>query len=127
MEHITFINAKCDELYLKFETSQKESKLIMEENKILKMYIQHLERTVTTLNQARNDLEQYGRRECIEISRIPAPGPGQSENVNAVVSEVGKLISVEVKREDISVCHRLPQFKGYKGKRKEPVIIVKNC
>jgi hypothetical protein len=97
----------------------------MEENKILKMSIQQLERSVTTLDQAHNNLEQYGRTECIEISGIPAPGPGQSENVNAVVSNVGKLIGVEVKREDISVCHRLPQLKGYKGKINEPLIIVK--
>lgn len=105
--------------------SQKESKLISEENKILKKSIQHLECTITSLEQAHNDLEQYGRRECIEISGIPAPGPGQCENINAVVGEVGKLIGVQLKQEDISVCHRLPQPKGYKGKRKEPRIIVK--
>ncbi|CAB4040341.1 Hypothetical predicted protein [Paramuricea clavata] len=99
VEHITFINAKYDELYLKLEASEKENKSIMEENKILKMSIQQLEHSVTTLDQAHNDLEQYGRRECIEISGIPAPGPGQSENVNAVVSNVGKLIGVDVKRE----------------------------
>ena len=75
------------------------------------MSVQQLERSVTTLDQTHNDLEQYGRRECIEISGIPAPGPGQSENVNAVVCNVGKLIGVDVKREDISVCHRLPQLK----------------
>lgn len=97
VEHITFLNAKYDELYLKLEASEKENKSIMEENKILKMSIQQLEHSVTTLDQAHNDLEQYGRRECIEISRIPAPGPGQSENVNAVVSNVGKLIGVDVK------------------------------
>ena len=125
MENITFLNAKYDELYLKYEASQKESKLISEENKILKKSIQHLERTTTSLEQAHNDLEQYGRRECIEISGIPAPGPGQSENLNAVVGEVGKLIGVQVKQEDISVCHRLPQPKGYKSKRNEPRIIVK--
>jgi regulator of replication initiation timing len=70
VEHITFINAKYDELYLKLEASEKENKSIMEENKILKMSIQQLERSVTTLDQA-HDLEQYGRRECIEISGIP--------------------------------------------------------
>ena len=32
---------------------------------------------------------------------------------------------MQVKQEDISVCHHLPQPKGYKGKRKEPCIIVK--
>ena len=85
VEHITFINAKYDELYLEFEASEKENKSIIEENKIFKMSIQN-----------HNDLEQYGRRECIEISGIPAPGPGKSENVNAVVSNVGKLIGVNV-------------------------------
>ena len=60
MENITFLNAKYDELYLKYEASQKESKLITEENKILKKSIQHLECTITSLEQAHNDLEQYG-------------------------------------------------------------------
>ena len=120
--NITFLNGKYDELFLKYEASQKEIKLISEENKILKKSTQHLERTITCLDQY--DLEQYGRRDCIEISGIPALGPEQIENLNAV-GGVGKLIGVQVKQEDISVCHRLPQPKGYKGKRKEPRIIVK--
>ncbi|CAB3990379.1 Hypothetical predicted protein [Paramuricea clavata] len=80
----------------------------MEENKILKMSIQQLERSVTTLDQAHNDLEQYGQGSVLRFAESLLPGPGQSENVNAVVSNVGKLIGVDVKREDISLCHRLP-------------------
>ena len=38
MENLTFLNAKYDELYLKYEALQKESKLISEEKKILKIY-----------------------------------------------------------------------------------------
>ena len=70
-------------------------------------------------------MEQYSRRECLEIHGIPQPQDPKSENTNDVVLRVGKLMGVNLSQEDISVSHRLPTSTKYKGKRSEPLIIVK--
>ena len=67
-----FVNAKYDELIQKVETLEAEKKLIANENTILKKSIWTVEGSLDSLARAHNDLEQYGRRECIEIKEIPA-------------------------------------------------------
>lgn len=52
-----------------------------------------------------NELEQYIRRECLEISGIPVD---QHEDTNSIVIKVGSLMGVIVEKSDISVSHRLP-------------------
>ena len=42
-----------------------------------------------------NDLKQYSRRECVEITGIPSPVWGE-ENVNDVVIKIGELMDVEM-------------------------------
>ena len=51
-----------------------------------------------------NNLEQYSRRECIEISGIPEV---KDENTDDIVIKVGFLIGLDLTRNDISVSHRL--------------------
>ena len=53
-----------------------------------------------------NNLEQYSRRECIEISGIPEV---KDENTDDIVIKVGSLIGLDLTRNDISVSHRLPK------------------
>ena len=53
-----------------------------------------------------DNLEQYGRRNNLEIEGVP---PNSNENVDEIVVEVAKLIGVEIKQDDISVAHRLPE------------------
>ena len=75
------------------------------------------------LNQSLDDLEQYSRKDCIEIRGIPAATAGQPENTNEIVVELGKCMGLEIEKEDISVSHRPPIRK----KGKFPAIIVKSC
>ena len=72
-----------------------------------------------------NDLEQYSCRECLEIQGIPASENSVKESTNDIVCKVGNLMGVEIAPEDISVSHRLPINKRYKGKRSTQAIIVK--
>ena len=113
MEHVKFVNAKYDELIQKVETLEAEKKLIANDNKIVKKSIRTVEGSLDSLAQVHNDLEQYGRHECIEIKGIPAPTQDDHENTNNIVVKVGALIGVEVSNEDISVCHRLPHNKDH--------------
>lgn len=53
-----------------------------------------------------NNLEQYSRRECVEISGIPEV---KEENTDNIVIKVGSLIGLDITKDDISVSHRLPK------------------
>ena len=76
------------------------------------------------MKEALNDMEQYSRRECLEIKSIPIHKDGK-ENTNEIIAKIGGLMGVNVDQRDISVSHRLPVSKVYNGKEKEPSIIVK--
>jgi hypothetical protein len=67
-------------------------------------------------------MEQYSRRECLEIKGIPVT---KDENTDELVTKVCELMGLSIKEEDISVSHRLPISNKYKGKRTESTIIVK--
>ena len=68
-------------------------------------------------------IEPYGRRQNLEIVGIPYV---EGENTNEIVTEVAKLIEVDVKPEDISTSHRLPvRSSPDNSTRKPPAIIVR--
>ena len=50
-------------------------------------------------------LEQYGRRQNLEIVGVPVK---DNENTNAIVMEVARLMNVKVEPHHISISHRLP-------------------
>ena len=53
-----------------------------------------------------NNLEQYSRRECVEISGIPET---EDENTKEIAIKVGSLIGVHITESDLSVSHLLPK------------------
>ena len=110
METAKFINAKYDDL--------------VKEQKALKLALHTIEAKFYSLAKAHDDLEQYGRRECVEIRGIPVPSDPKSEDTNAVVKSVGDLMGISVTDNDISVSHRMPQSKRYKGKQRGPPAII---
>ena len=59
--------------------------------------------------------EQYGRRDNIRIFGLDE---AKDENPYDVVVHVAKLVRVNIKKTDISVCHRLPSRRG-----KKPLIV----
>ena len=82
----------------------------------MKKEIKALRLDIEKLKLALNDFEQYGRRECIEISGVPLP---DGENTEDIAIAIGKEIGVEVGQQDITACHRLKKVKG------DLIIIVK--
>ena len=101
----------------------------------LKQANEKIQRQGTSLRQMRKDLddatkqaqdavngfknlEQYLRRDCLEISGVP---PSKSYTCNQLVMVVGKAIGVQVKEGDISTSQPLPTFK----EDAPPKIIVK--
>ena len=73
------------------------------------------------MKQELNNLEQYSRRECLEIRGVPVlPG----EKTNEIVRKVGEVIGVAIECNDISISHRLPANRN-NSRNTEPAIIAK--
>ena len=54
-----------------------------------------------------NDLQQYSRRNCIEIAGLP---PHEKEgNTDELIIKVGSLMGLNLQKTDISISHLLPQ------------------
>lgn len=124
MDHVKFVNAKYDEIQKKLKTYDDERKALQNENKILRAAVQSMDNSISAMMKTNNELEQYTRRECVEIRGIPVPAVPSEEQSNNIVKEIGKLIGVEIAESDISVSHRMPPGRSYKGKKTGPPHII---
>ena len=73
------------------------------ENERLRKKVDDLENKVETIEKDYNSLEQYGRRNNIEISGIPDSVSDQ--NLKKEVIEILKEINIDVNENDIEACH----------------------
>lgn len=111
MKFITLASSKYDELLTKFAIHDKENKELIKENQILRGTVRDMESKLSQLSDTCNDLEQYSRRDCVEILGIPFH---RDEDTNKIVRNVGNLIGVHIEEKDISISHRLPTRKLYR-------------
>lgn len=95
-----------------------EIKKIQTDNLQLKKENVQLQSTVSSLEIRVRNLEQYSRRQNIEIDGIPET---QGEDVLNVLENVAKAIEVDLKREKVIAAHRIPSF----NKKRTPPIIVR--
>ncbi|CAB4036319.1 Hypothetical predicted protein, partial [Paramuricea clavata] len=73
-EMTTFLdmtNAKYEEVISKLKQSEAQKAQIVEENKVLRNAALEMDKKVKHLNESLDDLEQYSRRDCLELRRIP--------------------------------------------------------
>lgn len=124
-EFVDECNRKYEEVSQRMAQIQESNQAIQIENKALRSTILQLERNLRDVEGKYNDLEQYSRRECLEIHGIPPPDGNEEENINCIVSKIGELVGVKIDEDDISISHRLPTSAKYKGKRAIPAIIAK--
>ena len=75
------------------------------------------DRSISLISDIYNAMQQYLRRDCIEITGIPIL---PLDNPKQLVQELGSLIDVSVSEDQISTAHRLPDTKKVKNR-----IIVK--
>ena len=75
------------------------------ENERLRKKVNVLENKILTLESEYNSLEQYGRRNNIEITGIPDSVPDQ--NLEEKVVDILNEVSVNVSPKDIETCHRV--------------------
>ena len=68
-----------------------------------------------------NDLEQYTRRDCLEILGIPLPEDSRLEDTNDMLLQLSQKMDIPLERNDISVSHRIRSSRA----SVDPAIIVK--
>ncbi|XP_028518224.1 uncharacterized protein LOC114576195, partial [Exaiptasia diaphana] len=123
LEHLS---AKYDEVVMTADSLKKEVHYLKVENSSLKAQVFACQEKATQNEIDINELEQYSRRDCLEIRGIPQ---SRDEDTDEIAKKVGELIDVDLEYDDISTSHRLsegPQTRsdGVQVKR-IPAIIVK--
>ncbi|XP_068755019.1 uncharacterized protein [Montipora capricornis] len=107
------LSSKYDNLLVATQgANQKIQELEKSRNDLLNT-VSNLEDSMYGNEVAIDDVQQYLRRDCLEIVGIPrAP----HDNPKQLVQEVGSLIDVDIGVNDISTAHRLPDTKKVKNR-----------
>ena len=82
---------------------------LQEDNKMLKEKVNMLESKVSDLETNCNSLEQYGRRNNLELSGIP--DSVEDKDLEKTVIKIFEKIDVTVNDNDIEACHRVGKSK----------------
>ena len=80
------------------------------ENERLRNRVSYLNKRIVTLDSNHNMLEQYGRRNNIEITGIP--NTVQDNELENKVIEIFDAIGVEANLADFEDCHRVGKSKN---------------
>ena len=114
-ESQTFIGNQYEDLKTEYERLLIVNKKQEDEIKLFKVEAKELKSESTELAEKGvkealkiDELEQYGRRQNLEIVGIPET---DQEDTNKIVIEVAKLLNVEIAPEQISTSHRLKSKK----------------
>lgn len=126
-QSIDFMNTKFQSILTEFAALKKENQSLKLENNVLKSQIQVITSKVKEQELLIDDLEQYIRRDCVEIKGIPS---FRNEDTSEIVQEVAELLDVDLDKDDISISHRLPSYDSQQsssnnGLPPPPTIIVK--
>lgn len=123
-DKLNSMQESLDHLYTKFDDiNDRVTKVESTVNSFhYEIQIQSLTNELNQLKKSINDLEQYSRRDCLEIHGVPAT---DKEDTSEIVVKVAKLLNIDLKPDEISISHRLGSRKSDSGKQQTPGIIVK--
>ena len=93
-------NSNYNQLLTKMSAYEKEMTDLFNENKSLKAELLDTTNQLKALKESFNDLEQYSRRDCLEIRGIPKSSGVAREDTNEIVVELGRKIGVDLNKED---------------------------
>ena len=116
-DKIAFIKSLETKLLARFDGIDQELlnikdpviKNLQVENQKLRNKINQLENKVISLEANTNSLEQYGRRNNLEISGIP--DSISNNELEDKVIEILSTVDVNVSKSDIEACHRMGKSK----------------
>lgn len=115
---LEFFSNKIDEASKVMESIKLQNQTILKENDALKKKNVELSKNFNELESKVRDLEQYSRRENIEVNGVPQT---RGENEKDILRDLGKAIGVEVDANSVVAVHRVPAF----NKARTPALIAR--
>lgn len=103
-------NNMMEEIKRKFEEIQKENEELRSKNSFLTG-------EVMELRERMRHLEQYSRRNNLEVSGVPS---SRDESVPNLVKDIGAALGAPVLESDVAAAHRVPTFR----KDREPSLVI---
>ena len=116
---ITNLEKRMDDLLVEMETVKKNNISLSQQLKDLTLCSDDIYDTVYELENQLNDLNQYSRRENVEMQQIPESV--EQKDLEMYVIELLKSIKVDISSYDLVAVHRL----GKQSPHKTRVIIVR--
>ena len=102
----SFLSDQFDVITKRVGQLEQNLLTVQQENNFLKSEVGRLSKSAIDLASEMNDIEQYSRRECVELTGLPEE-PG--EDTTKLALKVGSLMGLDLDDTDISVSHRLPK------------------
>ncbi|CAB3985768.1 Hypothetical predicted protein [Paramuricea clavata] len=115
---VEFLSAKYDDLLLQFWSINDKTQRCNQDIANIKKYLSDVNTCAVNAGIQAEELAQYLRRDCLEISGPKATNTCSAE---AIVKSVVKAIGVAVLQNDISIAHPIPSY----NRDAPPKIIVK--
>jgi hypothetical protein len=108
-----FMSKKYDSILTTISEVKKTSLGLERQAKEMEGKVDKLSDNGYNLELRLDELEQYGRRDCLEITGIPA---AVNENPTKLVKELSEVIGENLAESDISIAHRLPSTRKAKDR-----------
>lgn len=102
-----FLSDKMDAANALMNDMKKEQASIRKENAELQANNQFLSGLVSDLQERMRNIEQYSRKNNIEVSGIPNT---PKEDIKSIVKDLGAALGVEVQPSHIAAAHRIPSY-----------------
>ena len=113
-----FLSAKYNELLEQSKVTNEKITGLLKSTKTMQVEINSNKNMALKTMGETEEMAQYLRRDCLEISGVKPNTEYSSENI---VESIGKVLNVNVTEADISIAHPLPSYK----KDALPKLIVK--
>ena len=119
---LEFLNAKYDEQKKEIDRLKIENQNIKAKNVELEKDMNDLEGKNNVLQKRIEEIEQYSRRNNVEICGIPE---SVGENTETVVIKLSEKLGQNINNDDIDICHRvpLPEKSGKKQEKPSPIVV----
>lgn len=101
-----------------FNTKMSEFSVALKKIDFLEKKIVDLEKENSLLTAEVEDLQQYSRKNNLEINGIPQRN---GENVMNIVKNIGNLVGVDISQNCIDACHRVPSRNQERNNK--PIIV----
>lgn len=104
-EAMEFINKQFEEFKSEIGDLKNEIAIVRTENRAIKNDFSRLTTELKETRKELTELQQYSRRNNVEIKGVPVQ---EKENLVAVIKSISTYLKVDINESDLEVVHRVP-------------------